>query len=73
MFGKKGADAPNFGKTPANAKPVYVYDTNKELIREFNSQDQCARWLNVSNRTVIRYLSSGKVLNNQYVLTSSLY
>ncbi|RUS23420.1 hypothetical protein BC937DRAFT_88887 [Endogone sp. FLAS-F59071] len=76
MFGKKGADAPNFGKTPANAKPVYLDDTKTELIRPrrgFNSQDQCARWLNVSNRTVTRYLSSGKVLNNQYLLTSSLY
>jgi group I intron endonuclease len=73
MFGKKGADAPNFGKTPANAKPVYLYDTKKELIREFNSQDQCARWLNVFNQTVTRYISSGKVLNNQYLLTYSLY
>lgn len=72
MFGRTGADAPNFGKNPANASPVNLYNTNKELILEFNSREKAAQWLNVSRSTVTSYIRSGKVLNGKYVLTSSL-
>lgn len=43
MFGLTGDKAPNFGKVPANAVPVYVYNTNSELVKEFSSQAQAAQ------------------------------
>jgi len=72
MYGKTGESAPNFQKVPANASPVYLFNTDKELMNSFSSREAAAQFLNVSRRTVIRYIKSAKVLNGKYIVTSSL-
>jgi hypothetical protein len=72
MYGKTGESAPNFQKVPANASPVYLFNTDKELMNSFSSREAAAQFLNVSRRTVIRYIKSAKVLNGKFIVTSSL-
>jgi len=38
---------------------------------KFSSQTEAAKSLNVSNSTVARYLQSGKVLNDLYLLSKT--
>jgi len=59
-----------FGITPTNAMTIYVYSLDDVLVRSFTSQVAAANWLNVSRNTLQRYLSSGKVWNNQYIFRS---
>ncbi|RUS17185.1 hypothetical protein BC938DRAFT_476332 [Jimgerdemannia flammicorona] len=72
MYGKTGSLNPMYGTVPSNASPVYLYNTYLVLLNEFSSREAAAQWLNVSRRTVGRYISSGKVLNGKYIVTYSL-
>jgi group I intron endonuclease len=54
-----------------NRLPVYAYDLDNKLLGEFLSQRQVAKFLNVSRTTVAKYLDSGKVLNNKFLIRSS--
>jgi len=65
MFGK-------YGITPTNAMTVNVYSIDNELVGSFSSKVACAKWLEVSNITVIRYIRSGKVLQGKYILRDCL-
>jgi len=71
IYGNTGESAPNFKKVPANASPVYLYNTDRVLLNSFSSREAAAQFLNVSRITVIRYIKSGKVLNGRYIVTSS--
>jgi len=65
-----GVNNPKFGITPTNAMSIYVYDLDYVLLNTFTSQVAAAEWLNTSRWTVMRYLRSGKVWNNQYLFFS---
>jgi len=72
MYGRTGANHPKFGITPTNAMTINVYSIPEVLlIGTFSSQVACAKWLEVSNITVSRYIRSGKILQGKYLLTSS--
>ena len=72
MYGRKGALNPMFGITPTNAMTVNVYSLNNVLVNSFPSQVAAANWLNISRTTLQRYLSSGKIWNNQYIFRKVL-
>jgi group I intron endonuclease len=66
-----GANLPMYGWLPTNAMTIYVYSIDNVLVETFSSQVACAKWLEVSNITVIRYIRSGKIFQGKYLLTSS--
>src|SRR5690349_2525746 len=71
---KSGANHPMYGVTPTNALPVYVYSIDNVLIHLFLSKLSAAKFLGVSDTTVIRYLRSGKVFlrrDGKYFITST--
>jgi group I intron endonuclease len=68
---KSGALNPMYGITPTNAMTINVYSLVNKLVRSFTSQVAAANWLNISRTTLQRYLSSGKVWNNQYIFRKS--
>ena len=71
MYGCTGSNHPNFGITPTNAMTVNVYSIDNVLVRSFTSQVAAfANRVNIG-RTFQRYLSSGKVWNNQYIFRKS--
>ena len=68
---RTGALNPMFGITPTNAQTVYVYSLANVLIHQFSSKVSAAKFLGVSDKTVIRYLRSGKVFQGKYFITST--
>ena len=71
---KSGTNHPLFGKVAANALTINVYSLDNVLVRSFTSQVAAANWLNIPRITLFpqRYLSSGKVWNNQYTFRKSI-
>jgi hypothetical protein len=52
--------------------PVYLYDNeNKELLQIFTNHKELIKEYNVSPKTLIKYLDSGKVWRRQYFITSN--
>jgi len=72
MFGRTGTLHPMCGITPTNAMTINVYSLDNKLVRSFTSQIAAANWLNIPRITFQRYLSSGKVWNNQYIFRKSV-
>ena len=72
MYGRNGALNPMFGKVAPNAITVSVYSLDGTLVNSFSSRVAAAKWLGVSDRSVLNYIRSGKVFNGLYLLTSSL-
>jgi len=71
---KSGAKNPNYGNygiTPTNAMAVNIYSIDNVLVHSFTSQVAAAKFLGVSNITVIRHLRSGKVFQGKYFITST--
>jgi len=67
MYGRTGALHPRFGITPTHALTVNVYSAvDNQLVRSFSSSREglsrvaCAKWLDVSNKTVRNYIKSGQ-------------
>jgi len=57
-----------------NRVSIFVYDhETRKLVGEFPSQVAAAGGLKVSPRTVRNYLVSGKVLNNKYIIRTSIF
>jgi group I intron endonuclease len=51
--------------------PLYVYDANtKLLLFKFDSQKEFLKTFKVSDKTLIKYVSSGKVFREQYILSN---
>jgi group I intron endonuclease len=72
MYGRTGALHPRFGITPTHALTVNVYSAvDNQLVRSFSSRVACAKWLDVSNKTVRNYIKSGKVWMDKYVIRNS--
>jgi group I intron endonuclease len=54
-------------------KPVYLYDFySKELLRVFPNQTQVYLEFKASPKTIIKYLRSGQIYKNKYLLSSIL-
>jgi hypothetical protein len=68
---KSGALNPMYGKVPTHAMNINIYSLDGKLFKSFSSQVAAAKWLGVSNVTVSNYIKSGKVWNNQYILSKS--
>jgi group I intron endonuclease len=51
----------NYGKIAKNAKLVYLYDSNNNLIKNFNSKTELAEYLKISRFTINKYLKSGEI------------
>jgi group I intron endonuclease len=52
---------------------VYLYDSNtKELMKVYSSQVEFIKELHVSPKTVIKYLKSGEVWRERYIISSSI-
>lgn len=66
-----GSNHPNYGKVPANAMTVNVYSRDNQLVRSFSSQVACAKWLDVSETMVRKYVKSGKVFRKLYLIVRS--
>jgi hypothetical protein len=54
-----------------NRKNVFVYDLDNKLLGKFHSQRDAAKLVEVSQSTVAKYLNTGKVLNNKFLIRSS--
>jgi hypothetical protein len=39
--------------------PVFIYSIDNQLLRSFPSQYKAAKWLNINQSTVSRYIKSG--------------
>ena len=72
MYGRTGANHPNFGITPTNALSVNVNSLDGTLVNSFSSRVAAAKWLGVSDRSVLNYIRSGKEFKGKYILSSSL-
>lgn len=64
-----GEANPMFGQVAPNAQPVYIYNSSYELVKEFTSRNAAAKWLACSRTTVVRYVQSGALYNNYYLLS----
>jgi NUMOD1 domain len=73
MYGRTGANHPIFGITPTNALSVNVNSLDGTLVNSFSSRVAAAKWLGVSDRTVLNYIRSGKEFKGKYILSSLLY
>ena len=71
MYGRTGPLNTMYGKVPANAITIDVYDLDNVLVHSFPSQVAAAKWLNIPRTTFQKFLSSGKVWNNQYKFRKS--
>jgi len=45
MFGRTGALNPMFGKVSVNAKTIYIYSLDNELVQTFSSMTAAAKFL----------------------------
>ena len=72
----KGSNHPRFGKFGGDnpiSKKVYVYEFNTPLpVLIFDSQSEVAAYFNSNNSTISRYVISGKLFQNKYILSSKL-
>jgi hypothetical protein len=68
---QSGANNAIYGITPINAMTIDIYDLDNVLVRSFTSQVAAANGLKIPRTTFQRYLSSGKVWNNQYTFRKS--
>jgi hypothetical protein len=55
----------------AKSLGVSVYDLDNILVQLFPSRVQAAKWLGVSDMTVLKYIRSGNVLNSMYILKNT--
>jgi group I intron endonuclease len=55
------------------SRPVYVYDANsKVLINKFNSRKDLIEEFKISSKTVVKYLNTGNILRERYILSNTL-
>jgi group I intron endonuclease len=77
---KKGENHPMYGRTHLKESlekmsiykgtPIYVYSSDKSiLINTFPSTRKAGKFLNVSKDTIIRYVKSGKVFREKWILS----
>jgi hypothetical protein len=68
-----GSNHPNYGKVPANAMTVNVNSLDNKLVCSFSTGGQvaCAKWLDISETMVRKYVKSGKVFRKQYLIVRS--
>jgi group I intron endonuclease len=55
------------------SRPVYVYDANsKILINKYKSRKDFIEDFKISSKTVVKYLNTGKILRERYILSNIL-
>lgn len=76
---KSGANNPMFGKTKSTetlakiSKKVYVYDSNtKELVYCYDSYKSTVENLNISYKTIKKYIDTDKVYKNKLYYSKEL-
>lgn len=73
MYGKSITEFVKQVIKDTQSKPVYLYDSDtKELISVFSSQKELIEEFNVSPKTVIKYLKSGKIWRDKYIISSNV-
>ena len=60
-----------YGRVAANALGVSVYTLDTTLVQQFSSQVGAAKWLGVSNMTILRYMRSGKLFQGKYYIRNT--
>jgi hypothetical protein len=60
-----------YGRVAANALGVSVYTLDTTLVQQFSSQVEAAKWLGVSNMTILRYMRSGKLFQGKYYIRNT--
>jgi len=71
MYGVRGSDHPSFGIDPGNVVPVYIYNAKDiTLFQTFPSIAKAGRFFNVDKSTISRHAKSGKILINQYIVST---
>ena len=65
-----GALNPMNGKVANNALSVNVNSLDGTLVNSFSSRVAAARWLGVSDITVLNYIRSGKEFKGKYIISS---
>jgi group I intron endonuclease len=54
-------------------QPVYLYDNEtKELINMFSSRKEFIEEYNVSSKTVVKFIKSGKIWRDKYIITNNV-
>jgi group I intron endonuclease len=71
LVDRSGENNPMYGKVPTHAMTIDVYSIDGTLINSFSSQVACAKWLDVSETMVRKYVKSGKVFRKQYLIVRS--
>lgn len=69
---KKGEKHPMFGKVALNAKKVYIYSLDNILVKECSSIIEAAKWFNTYTIKINKYILSGEVFDNKYVIRDSI-
>jgi len=50
---------------------IYIYDTHGSLVNSFHSARKAAEFLKTDHQVIMRYLRSGKVFKEQWILSTS--
>jgi group I intron endonuclease len=51
---------------------IFVYSEDDLLVNNFPSARQTGKFFNTDSKTILRYLKSGKVFKEKWILSSSL-
>lgn len=71
MAGKPVTEIVKQAIKEALSRPTYLYDSeSKELVQFFTSRTEFIKEYKVSPKTVIKYLDSGLVWRDKYLITS---
>lgn len=57
---------------PNNAKPVFLKDTNKNIIGDFKSMTELSLYLKADKASLAKYRDSNKLFRNLYYIVSKL-
>lgn len=70
---KKGDNHPMYGKVAFNAKKIYIYTLNNELYKECSSIKEAATLLNTYSIKINKYIISGEIFDDKYIIRHSKY
>jgi hypothetical protein len=73
MFGKSHSDEYKAIIRKVHSIPLYVYDAKtKLLLSKYDTQKEFIKVFKVSPKTVIKYVNTGNIFRDQYILSNTL-
>jgi hypothetical protein len=82
MFGIRGPNHHNFGKTPSaesralmninRGTAIFVYDTQGSLVYNFSSANKAAEFFDCYHTTILKYARNSRIFKNKWRLSTFL-